>query len=213
MGSANTLPMSEFTIDAPAFDNDDEKDNEKVAMVRNLDIKFKTFVSEQINKKYEGKEKEQYPRNFRFNAFIDRRRPNDKDNKDKNILKEDELIFFDPPRNANNITHKQPSSMIYFDKSRTVLIPSKDYNEGKNEQDEKQNVNGQDQQQKLLAQTITSQSKCNGAVMGLSFHVEESNEIRVYLCLNGQIVRFQPNDINSNIKVLPIFFDDEYGNN
>merc|ERR1712157_446389 len=172
-------------------------------MGRNLDIKFKTFVSEEIAKKYNGKERDNYPRNLRFNAFIDRRRPNGKDNKD-------ELIFFEPPNNANNIAHKLRSSMIYFDKSRTVLIPSKDYDEGKNDDDDKKKNENQDQQQKLLAQTITSQSKCNGAVMGLSFHVEESNEIRVYLCLNGQIIRFQPNDI---IKVLPIFFEKIHGDN
>merc|ERR1712129_93090 len=41
----------------------------------------------------------------------------------------------------------------------------------------------------------------------MSFHVLSVDEVRMYLHINGQTIRFFPNDI---IDVLPLFFDDTF---
>merc|ERR1712129_248994 len=83
---------------------------------------------------------------------------------------------------------------------------SMDYNEGKNDGDDGNDENV-GQKEKLLASTITSQSKCKGAIISMSFHVLSVDEVRMYLHINGQTIRFFPNDI---IDVLPLFFDDTF---
>jgi len=147
-----------------------------------------------MREKNKGKEMEEYPRGYRFNALIDRRKP-DGDNKGKNILDKDELIFFEPPSNANKLPQEQAgrrSPMPYFNASMTVLIPPGG------------DLNGGDQKKKELAKVITSKDGCKGGMMLLSFHVESADEIRCYLSLNGQCIRFMPRDI---IDLLPLFFD------
>ena len=57
--SAEKLPFSEFPI------KDDEKDD-GLRRVRMFLDGFKKFKSEQIEKKYKGKEYEEYPRKHRF---------------------------------------------------------------------------------------------------------------------------------------------------
>merc|ERR1712216_808226 len=81
-----------------------------------------------------------------------------------------------------------------------------DYNEGKNNVSIDDNAiqANIDQKEKLLASDIDALSKCNGAMITLSFHVFRDNEVRVYLYNNGQCIRFMPNDI---IDLLPIFFN------
>merc|ERR1719461_491307 len=202
---ANLL-ISAFPID----DDDDEKadgswdeDDEKQkggANLRRKNMFFRGFriFSTELKEKNKDKEMKEYPRNFRFNALIDRRKPNDKDNKDKNILDKDELIFSEPSSNANKLPQGQRSSMAYFNASRTEMIPPGG------------DVNGDDQKKKDLAKVITSLSACKGAMMALSFHVESADEIRCYLILNGQCIRFMPRDI---IDVLPLFFDPEVEGN
>merc|ERR1712113_696801 len=113
----------------------------------------------------------------------------------------DELIFFEPPNNANKLPQGQILPMFYFDTSRTVLIPSIGYDEGKNDDNKKEDV---DQKKKVLTSVINSLSKMNGAMLVLSFHVESSDVIRCYLSINGQIIRFMPSDIQN---LLPAFFD------
>merc|ERR1712087_500806 len=48
------------------------------------------------------------------------------------------------------------------------------------------------------------------AVMMVSFHVMSHDEIRCYLHINGQGMRFLPDDIRT---VLPHFFDPKFGEN
>merc|ERR1719411_323211 len=181
-------------------DDDDEKKEDDANLDRKntFSKQFRVF-STQMREKNKGKEMEEYPRGYRFNALIDRRKPDDKDNKGKNILDKDELIFFDPPSNANKLPQGQRSSMAYFNASRTVLIPGSG-----------DDVNGDDQKKKDLAKVITSLGGCKGGMLALSFHVESADEIRCYLTLNGQCIRFMPRDI---IDVLPLFFDPEVEGN
>ena len=193
--SAKKLPFSEFPI------KDDEKDD-GLRRVRMFLDGFKKFKSEQIEKKYKGKEYEEYPRKHRFCAVIDRRKPDKKGNANKNILKEDELIIFEPPNNCNSFPETRHGALFHFDLSRTCIIPCVSAKDGAEEI--------VDFQKKKLFETITSQSNCNGAMIVLSFHVESTDEIRCYCYINGQIMRFMPSDI---INLLPLFFDKEFGDN
>jgi len=125
-----------------------------------------------------------YPRMHRFNAFIGR---------NKQINKHDDLIFFDSPNDCNQFRNKQHQSLSYFDRSKTCIIPQIGYKD-----------NGRD-----IKETITSASMNNGTII-LSFHVESAEEIRYYLSINGECIRFMPEDIKD---LLPVFFDQSYGDN
>merc|ERR1712241_454778 len=179
-------------------DDDEKKDGDDLDRKNMFSKQFRIF-STQMREKNKGKEMEEYPRGYRFNALIDRRKPDDKENKGKNISDKDELIFYDPPSNANKLPQGQRSSMAYFNASRTVLIPGSG-----------DDVNGDDQKKKDLAKVKTSLEGCKGAMMTLSFHVESADEIRCYLYLNGKCIRFMPRDI---IDVLPFFFHPEVAGN
>ena len=139
--------------------------------------------------------------------MLDRRKPNDKDNADKNILESDELIIFEPPNDSNTFPKEQAQPMFYFDMSRRCVIPNIGYNNG---QSADAYVDTDDHKEKLEQQPITSQSNCNGAMIMLSFHVESTDEIRCYFYTNGQFLRFMPSDI---INLFPSFFDKEVGDN
>merc|ERR1712129_670054 len=95
-----------------------------------------------------------YPWNKRFNAFIDKRKPDDKENKDKNISQDDELVFFEPTEDANKLTSdgggNRLSPMVFFDRSRTVLIPSEGYNASIGKSDDEKAADSGDQKKKLL---------------------------------------------------------------
>merc|ERR1712129_446880 len=206
--------------DGDAKDDDEKSDDTKGPKRARLFVDtFKKFRTEEIETKYKGKkEYAQYPWNKRFNAFIDKRKPDDKDNKDKNISKDDELVFFEPTEDANKLVSdggknkNELSPMVFFDRSRTVLIPSEGYNAsiGKSDDEKEAADSGGDQKKKLLKEAVNSLSKCGGAIMTFSFHVAAENEIRCYCYMNGQVIRFMPEDI---LLLLPIYFDDEFGSN
>merc|ERR1740123_3043702 len=149
-------------------------------------------------------------------AFNDKRKPDGKDNKDKNISKDDELVFFEPTEDANKLTSdggknkNELSPMVFFDRSRTVLIPSEGYNASIGKSDDEKAADSGDQKKKLLNEAVNSLSKCNGAIMTFSFHVAAENEIRCYCYMNGQVIRFMPEDI---LLLLPVYFDDDFGSN
>ena len=50
----------------------------------------------------------------------------------------------------------------------------------------------------------------NSSFMMLSFYVKSKDVIKLYLYLNGQCMRFMPEDIKN---VLPMLFNMEYGDN
>merc|ERR1712154_513886 len=126
----------------------------------------------------------------------------------------DEVIFFEPPDNCNSFPKGAHQPMFYFNTSRTCIIPQKGYNNGDNASTNAKKMSvetvNKDHKQKQLEATISSQSACNGAIMVLSFHVESYNEIRCYIYMNGQVLRFLPEDI---ALVLPQFFDESFGDN
>merc|ERR550539_111300 len=72
------------------------------------------------------------------------------------------------------------------------------------------NIDKMGMRDKLKYDKITSQSNCNGAMIVLSFHVESTDEMRCYMYINGQVLRFMPEDIQL---VLPLFFDAEFKKN
>ena len=171
---------------------------------------FKKFISDN---KMENKYKS-YPQRHRFCAIIDRRQPDDKDNKNKDILDDDELIIYQPPDNCNQFPKGKYEPMFYFDTTRTSIIPQIGYNNGINAESDPslmtQKDSNKDPKQKALTSNINALNACNGAIMVLSFHVESAEEIRCYVYLNGQILRFMPEDITL---VLPKFFDSNFGDN
>merc|ERR1712228_889473 len=136
-----------------------------------------------------------YPRNRRFCSIFDRRKSKKKGNDDDT----EELIIYEPTRDSDKFPANEPHvPMFYFETSRTCLIPG--YDVDKNA----------DQRERLTTGVITSRSHCNSGIMTLSFHVESVDEIRCYLYMNGQSLRFQPEDI---ILVLSKFFDPTFGSN
>merc|ERR1712228_410582 len=68
----------------------------------------------------------------------------------------------------------------------------------KNEQEKDQEVAVSD---KLLKSTITT--KTAAAMLTASFHVKEVDQILCYLYINGQYLRFMPDDV---VDILPRFF-------
>ena len=79
-----------------------------------------------------------------------------------------------------------------FSSSKTCIIPAtKDFTEEFVDE------------MRLTTQAVNTEVPCKGAFMVLSFHVMSPDEIRCYIYLNGQFVRFQPDDIKY---MLPQFF-------
>merc|ERR1712176_1426285 len=108
------------------------------------------------------------------------------DENEEDILQDDELIMFEPPNDCNVIPSDH-HPLKYFENLRKCVIPGID-NDG----------------------NITSLSDCNGAMILLSLHVASSDDIKCYMYINGECLRFAPGDI---LKVLPNFFDDGFDDN
>merc|ERR1712130_645364 len=141
---------------------------------------------------------------------IDRRQPDDGDNKNKDILKEDELIIYEPPSDCSDFPKDVQQPLFYFETSKTCIIPNETYPKEVDKKNDDEKKNEIDEQQLAMNKIINSQSTCNGAMMTLSFHVESVDEIRCYIYSNGQAMRFMPEDIR---ELLPLLFDSEYENN
>merc|ERR1712228_601670 len=189
-------------------------ENDKTSNKLRIMPGFEKFVSEQISTKYKGKDLEQYPRKHRFCLFIGRKsliEKTVKNAKDKPVLKKDELIFFEPPKDCNTFPKGQHQPLFYFDTSRTCIVPNMVYPKKKNQSTD-DNDDDDDDDQKEVQQngyTMTSVSK-KGGTMTFSFHVESVDVIRCYFYVNGQCIRFMPEDIKL---LLPLFFDEKYGKN
>jgi len=170
---------------------------------RILNAKF-VELRKQMSKKYNDEiMEEEYPRTHRFCAVIDRRRPtnenedDEKENKNE-IIELDELIMYEPEKGSAKFPNNKPVPMFYFNTSRKSIIPGYDVKDIK------------DAKQTLIRKTIAAQDPCKGGIMTLSFHVESADVIRCYLFINGQSIRFMPEDI---VLVLPRFFDQKYADN
>jgi len=152
-------------------------------------VNVRTFKQsfDAFKKASHGAEKD-YPHKRRLCAFVDRRGQGADGKEEK-----DELILFDPPAKCAALPGEHVA-LWYFDAARTCLVPGK----------------GKDGKGKGKEKRITTLSGMNGAMLTLSFHVEASNEIRCYLSLNGQTMRFMAHDLT---KTLPTHFNPMFENN
>jgi len=127
-----------------------------------------------------------YPHKFRFCSVVDFRKMKGGDDESKADPDEskDNLFMFHPQEGGDEVTGKV--KLTYFHNSKRNIIP----NPGNlNDDDEKKNP--------ILA------SDTHGPQFVLSFHVDELDDMRCYLFINGKCTRFFPPDIKM---VLPHFF-------
>merc|ERR1719361_2456929 len=141
---------------------------------------FKKFRDEHMT------DQKDYPQNERFLSVVDRR------NNGESVL------FYAPPENCRSLPHPV-NPFRFFENARACVVPDEDYVERLKEKD----VANQ-----KSPKTVTTLSIKRGIV--LSFHCLSTEEIRCYLYMNGQGMRFMPEDI---CHLLPIFFDPEFEDN
>ena len=157
---------------------------------------FKIFSEKIASKELDDNYKKlnQYPRNRRFVSILDRRKPEKKginNNLNKDIENDEELLLFEPPQSIFPSNHKV-LDLWFYNSSKTVIIPqTSDFKD--EDLDEK----------RLKTQSVNTEVPCKGAFMVLSFHVLSADEVRCYFYLNGQMIRFFPDDL---INYLPQFF-------
>merc|ERR550525_64505 len=141
------------------------------------------------------KDVKEYPRFERFLSAVDRRDAEE----DKKIIKEDEIIFFAPPDNCRKIP-RQVNPFYFFDSARTCVIPDQEYS--------KKLKNGDGLKNLDALKNVTSMTLKKGIL--ISFHCLSADEIRCYIYIRGQGMRFLPEDI---MYCLPVFFDKEFADN
>jgi len=139
---------------------------------------FKEFIEE--NDMAKGKGNKAYPHRRRFCALIDRRKGG----------AEDDLFFYEPPKNCDSFPEGEYVQLWYFDGPKTCILPNIGYNEGAKTEEKKN-------------ESINTGSGCDGKMLTFSFHADAEDCIRCYMYAMGQMMRFMPEDI---IKVLPKFF-------
>ena len=155
---------------------------------------FNMFRRKTIQQKYNFDTDEQYPRMHRFVALVDRRQPNDENA--EYVADSDEILFYE----AQPMTlPKEPCSLWYFESSKTCIIPGQYV-----PKDSKM-----DAMQKGMIEAKSSLDPCMGSLMLLSFHVIDSDTIKCYLYLHGQLLRLFPDDL---VNVLPRYFVDDERN-
>eukprot|EP01084_Bolivina_argentea_P155425 270844_1 len=165
-------------------DNDDDDNTDQEELTNKTSMIFQemfnefTYKTSKLAKKYKTFEHNPYPKKHRFCIFIDRRKS--LSNNDTT----DEVIFFEPPNDCNEIPDDPYTQLWFFDSSQTCIIPNTLYGNKSN--------------------LISSGSTDTGKLMILSFHVISPDENRCYLYLNGGMTRFFPQDI---IDILPLFFE------
>ena len=149
------------------------------------------------------------PRNKRFLALVDRRQRVEEEDGDGYEVEDERLIMFEPPEDAGRDIPKNVVSEHSMCASSICVIPSKEYQasplmtempqaQGQGQGNEADQAN---MAEKLLKQTITCKTN-NGAFLTLSFHVKTEESIKVYLYINGQYIRFMPEDIvNSYVSI------------
>merc|ERR1712062_287460 len=106
--------------------------------------------------------------------------------------KEETILMFEPGKKCN-VMPKQHVSDWYFNAGKECVIPCYKNSE---------NVSGD---------TMSVDKACGGETITISFHVESSSCIRMYLFWNGVYIRIvYPNDLKT---ILPTMFDEKYGKN
>ena len=116
------------------------------------------------------------------------------------------MWFYEPPKNCREI----PSDAVgewYLDASRTCLLPPtnpKDY--GKRFVESELNCDPETLKAKMRNLNIGS-TTARVSALTLAFHVRSRDEIKCFLCFNGEIIRFLAQDIK---EVLPRLFNMEF---
>eukprot|EP01083_Nonionella_stella_P068292 181228_1 len=141
---------------------------------------------------------EDYPSKKRFVILVDRRQQEEE---------HDDITIYEPPKGVRDIPNNAVSEW-YLNASKTCILPNVGYDPKKvEEEDETTNIQKKEEGSNF---NINALSCCDGALLTLSFHVKQSDSIKCYLYLNGQICRFFADDI---LDVLPLFFDKEFDGN
>jgi len=124
---------------------------------------------------------EHYPKHRRFCVYVNRTAEKKED---------DELFMFSPPNNVNQLDTDAHIPQIMREMSAECLIPRPNYHEGTD----------------AAGSAFSTRTKFGRApLMTFSFHVESTEQIRVYLHFNGRSLRFYPQDM---VEVLPNLFRD-----
>jgi len=126
----------------------------------------------------------------RLVALVDRR------NKDE--LTESAFIY-KPPENARQIP-SDPAPEWFVASSMKTILPDINYGD----------PSASPSADKTKHQNIGSSFDCGGGLLTLSIHAAESDRIKAYLCWNGKMMRFMPEDVRN---ILPVIFNMEHKGN
>jgi len=164
--------------------------NPEVRMFRPLGEQFQTLKSEAVKDHKSHK----FPQHNRFCSVLDLRKDPENDEKADDNQNDDNadhnLFVFQPEENSRTI-HQNATSLNYFHNIKHSIIPCTDEPNGDEDEDE------QRKEPKLASGT-------NGPQIMLSFQVEQEDDMRCYLFINGNCTRFLPEDLKM---LLPLFFD------
>jgi len=147
-------------------------------------VETMTSCFEQLKRQMEstGNCGEHYPKHRRFCVYVHRTAEKKDD---------DELCIFSPPNNVNQLDTDAHIPQLMREMSAECLIPRPNYHEGTD----------------AAGSAVSTKTDFDTApLMTFSFHVESTEEIRVYLHFNGQSLRFYPQDI---VEVLPKLFNEQ----
>ena len=133
------------------------------------------------------------PRGQRLCVFIDRGVER------SDVRQPDEVIMFQPPKDVRSIPHDAVPEWE-FNAAKTCIIPSVPRDDNEDEKGDDGDKIGDITSVTAIPDTV------DGQLLVLSFHVKSQDCIRCWMHINGQVVRFMPEDITD---VLPLFFDHE----
>merc|ERR1712228_162029 len=165
--------------------------SDRFAVLYNKTFQALVTMNDKMKKKY----KNESPQHQRLIAFVDERK------NDPAIKK---VIMYEPPSDCSDLPNSVPSEW-YLAASAMCLIPKKNYKPKYMMADDEKNEQEKDQENAIGAKLMNSTigSKSSGAMLTVSFHVKEMDQILCYLYINGQYLRLMPEDI---INILPRFF-------
>merc|ERR1712154_501383 len=127
--------------------------------------------------------------------------------------------MYEPPEKARDIPNNALPEW-YIGASTITLLPDLKFTGGgaldkaaaaDSEEKKAENKDPKKEAERVAKyENIGANSACGGSVMTLSFHVKQENVIKLYLYMNGQCIRFMPEDVKA---VLPVLFNMEFGDN
>ena len=127
--------------------------------------------------------------------------------------------MYEPPDIARNIPSNALSEW-YIGASKVCLLPDLNFGDGSQYINPRTAANDGDGVESKVDETtvdhvakfvnIGSKTAVNGSLLTLSFHVKQEDVIKLYLCSNGQTIRFMPGDLRD---VLPVLFNMDYKGN